>query len=488
MSIRTRLTLLASVVTAALVAAGGLAFRASLAGSIRATLRRSLVRRAERAQSLFAAGRLPLQTGRVVRASPDQSVVQVLTGDGRVAYTSQAAGTAPLAGPATLHAAARGPTWLERMRPAWHNPYLLLAEPERGRGHFVLLVGTSLDQLRDSLAQLQRVFLVAGPLAVLAVAIGSWVLVKLVLAPVDQLGAQAEALAVTGQERLLAVPPARDELAALTVRLNGLLERLHSSVEDQRRFVAAASHELRTPLTALAAELELAQRPGRGEPELRDAVVRAAAQVDRLVRLAQDLLLIAQGEGHALDLVRVRQPLETIVASALQAREAQFGLRGVSLVLDADPTVEVDVDDLRLRQALDNLLDNALRFSPEGSCVNVSVAEERAGAVITVRDHGPGFSPELLQTAFNRFVRGGSGSARGRADGGTGLGLSIVRMLVEAHGGSVAVAAAPGGGALVIIQLPIAGSVGADRRRSPALPPAARLAPASVQPPDRGDP
>lgn len=488
MSIRTRLTVLASLVTAALVAAGGLAFRASLAGSIRATLRRSLVRRAERARSLLAAGRLPLQSGQLVRASPDQSVVQVLTGDGRVVYTSQTAGTTALAGPAALRTAARSPTWFERVRPAWHNPYLLLAEPERGRGHFVVVVGTSLDQLRDSLAQLQRAFLVAGPLAVVAVAIGSWFLVKLVLAPVDQLGSQAEALAITGQDRLLAVPHARDEIATLTVRLNGLLERLHSSVEDQRRFVAAASHELRTPLAALAAELELAQRPGRGEPELRDAVVRAAAQVDRLVRLAQDLLLIAQGEGHALDLVRVRQPLEAIVASALQAREAQFGLRGVSLALDADPTVEADVDDLRLRQALDNLLDNALRFSPEGSSVDVSVAEDPAGAVIMVRDHGPGFSPELLQTAFDRFVRGGSGSARGRADGGTGLGLAIARMLVGAHGGSVAVAAAPGGGALLTIRLPVAGSVGADRTASPARPSAVGLTSASVRLPDQGEP
>jgi hypothetical protein len=238
--------------------------------------------------------------------------------------------------------------------------------------------------------------------------------------------------------------------------MNALLDRLQLAMERQRDFVADASHELLTPLTALRAELELARRPGRSRRALDAAVMAAAGDTDRLIHLAQDLLLLARAQ-EGTDFLRARQvSVPGLLSAAARAFAGQAHARGVKLEVQADPALTATVDPARIRQALDNLLGNAIRHSPAGGVVELTArANHRDGGaqvVLEVRDHGPGFPPEFLPHAFERFRR--ADTARSRAEGGTGLGLAIVASIARAHQGRAVAGNHLQGGAWVSIEIP----------------------------------
>jgi hypothetical protein len=455
MPIRLRLALLVAVLTALLVGAGGWLFAANMGHDLQATLERSLEQRARRVEAQLTAGLLPLASrARAARPAPDQSLIQVVSTSTRLRYTTEAAGRLVLLSTAELTAAQHHLVWAERRRSAWRNPRLLLAEAgPRGSG-LVVVVGTSLDQVIDSTTHVDRALAVGGPLVVLLAAVGAWVLAGRALRPVEGLRAEAAALSKRETPGRLPVPATRDELASLATTLNDLLERVQRSLAEQRYFVAAASHELRTPLAALHAELELAVRPERSTPELAQAVATSARRVDLLVQLSNRLLLLAEADEGVLRLRPEVRTLQPVVADALEGQRARAEQRGVVLVLDADPGVEAAIDEPRLREVLDNLLDNAIRYAPVSSLVEVSLRSnsEPACSVLEVRDHGTGFPADFLPLAFEPFSRPDRSRARDR--GGAGLGLAIVRKVVEAHAGTVEATNHPDGGAVVRVQLP----------------------------------
>lgn len=471
MPIRARVALLVSAVVAVLVVGGGLWFGANLAHDLRATLQRTLRTRVLRVDAQLVAGLLPLgSAARPVRPAPDQSLVQVLSAAGHLVYSTDVAGPAPLIDPATAAAARHHRVWIQRQRRPWRNPHLLLAEPgPRGSGQ-VVVVGTSLDQLQDSTSHVRLALLVGGPLVVLLSGGGAWGLAAVVLEPVERLRAQAAALSEAGPEHRLVVPRTHDELASLATTLNDLLGRLQHSLRQQRLFVAAASHELRTPLAALQAQLDLATRPGRRHHELAHALQRSARQVAQLVTLSNRLLVLAQADDAAMALDRRDQPIGPVVADCLDAQRAGAERGGVTLVLDADPDVHATVDETRLREVVANLLDNAIRHAPAGSLVEVSLRDHQHGAMVEVRDHGPGLPLDFVPRAFEPFSR--PDPSRTRHGGGSGLGLSVVRAIVEAHGGAVDLANHPDGGAVARVRLPSHRLAG-DPAASPAGDPAA---------------
>ena len=227
-----------------------------------------------------------------------------------------------------------------------------------------------------------------------------------------------------------------------------MLGRLEAALERERSFVAEASHELRTPLALLEAELELALSRPRTAAELEQVVRSAAAETDRLVRLAQDLLVLASADAGRLPLLRadlfVRELLSTVVR--------RFGARaeraGRKLELGGPEQLVVSADSLRLEQALGNLVENAFRHG--GGDVRLVARATAGGVELHVEDEGTGFPPEFLPRAFERF---------GRADGsrsspGAGLGLPIAEVVANAHGGSAHAANRPGGGADVWLVIP----------------------------------
>jgi two-component system OmpR family sensor kinase len=233
-----------------------------------------------------------------------------------------------------------------------------------------------------------------------------------------------------------------------------MLARLRRSLERERRFVADASHELRTPLAVLKTELEGALRAGDAGPEARAAISSAIEECDRLSQLAEDLLVIARTAEGALPVqpeALAGRPLLEGVRDRFAERAARDG-RAIHV---ENGDVTVFADPLRIRQALGNLVDNALRHG--GGDILLRAHAEDGGVALEVSDQGAGFAPDIASRAFERFARGD----RARTRGGTGLGLAIVRAIAEAHGGRATLE-----GATVRVWMPSQGRlsrVGEDR-------------------------
>ena len=246
------------------------------------------------------------------------------------------------------------------------------------------------------------------------------------------------------------MPRTGDEVERLGETLNEMLTRLEAALERERDFVADAGHELRTPLALLRTELELALRHAESPEEVREAVRWASQEAARLSQLADDLLLIARSDRGKLPLRIETLDAGQLFATVVSRFEWQAEDAGRPLESDAPPSVRLSGDRLRLEQALANLVDNALRHG--GGRVRLAVAGADGRVELHVQDQGPGFPPEFLDGAFERFSR----PEAGRAGGGSGLGLSIVKAIAEAHGGTAHAVNSPDGGADVWLVLPTA--------------------------------
>lgn len=442
-----------AAVSALMVLAGGAGLDLSLRAEMHATIGDSLRRAARRLESEVAAHRIDL-AGVRHRAVPAtaQSTEQIILADGAVGYTTTLAGPSSLLSRSQTEEASHRPLIVQRSRRRWSNPYLLLAEPAPGTPGAVLVVGRSLDELENAVGRLQLVLLVGGPLIVVAVAAGAWTLAGLALRPIDRLRAEAALIARESPGRRLAEPRTRDEVERLSVTFNDLLDRLHGALDRQRRFVADASHELRTPLAAVQAELETAHQPARSEADLRRSLGVIGSRVAQLVRMSDDLLLLARGDEGVLHLDTRVQEVEPVIAASLQTLRRVAAARGVDLVLDAEPAVRAPIDGERIQQVVDNLVANAVEHSCSGSVVEVRVSHAAGGAAVEVRDRGSGFPEEFLPVAFERFAT--ADDACNRGGGGVGLGLAVVAAIVGGHGGNVAARNRRRGGASVLVTLP----------------------------------
>lgn len=477
MPLRVRLALGFALGTALLIAVVGLGFVLQLRASLDATLDVGLASRAATLTEQYnAEGLAALHTNR------DEEPVQVLATNGRVLVSSTDLAGAPVLDPHALSAVlarrvdGAGPLGFTRGED--HERTRFLATVLSDRDALVLVVGTGTDIADAADEHVDTGLVVLGPIAALIAGLGAWWLSGAALRPVERMRRQSADLARHDDGTHLAVPSTRDEIASLASTLNELLDRQRhalaqerQALERERGFVADAGHELRTPLATLRAELELAGRPGRDRAELVDAVTSAAGETDRLIRLAEDLLTLARADG-AEDFLRVRPvDLAEVTASAARAASAVGDLRDIDVVVEAPPHLEAHVDPDRLRQALDNLLANAVRHSPEHAVVTLTVTGHDDRVVFVVADDGPGFPEDFLPHAFERFRR--ADTARARSGGGSGLGLAIVETIARAHGGLVRAANRPHDGAVVEIELPVAGGPGASEDGRPATPPAA---------------
>ena len=356
---------------------------------------------------------------------PEEGFAQLVSARGEVLRSAGGA-RGPVLTAEEAADATRGPLQLEREVPGIEDRARILARPS---GRNVLVVGQSLDDRNETVSGVTRSFAIGGPVAVLLASLAGYFLAGLGLAPVEAMRRRAERVSLGGARERLPLPAARDEIHRLGTTLNEMLGRMEASFEQERRFVADASHELRTPLAVLKTELETALRTTR-EPEPREALAAAVEEVDHLVQLADDLLLLAHaGEGRL-----TVEPEDVDLLELLERARERFAdrarERGRVIEVEAPRGATARVDPLRMRQALGNLVDNALRHG-EGT-VRLVAGDD----AITVSDEGPGFSDGL--EPFERFARGGA-----TRSGGSGLGLAIVRAIAEAHGGSAAIV--PGG-------------------------------------------
>jgi heavy metal sensor kinase len=445
--IRARLAVVCATLVGALVLGLGTIVYLRLEADLRASVDDELRLRAETivrepvSGSILAVG--PSDVGDVF--------AQLLTRDGAVIAMTPGLGPDAIPAPDEL-GAIDGPRYLETFVRTNDEPVQVRVLATPAPGDRILVVGVAFDDQREALDRLRTLFGLAGPVAVVLAGAVGWLVAGAALRPVERMRIESEAVSGSDPGRRLPVPRTNDELAALGGSLNRMLDRLETAVERERRFVADASHELRTPLANLKAELDLALRRARSPAELADALRSASDETDRLNRLAEDLLLLASAEGGRLPMRREDVDVAALVRETAESFSGRAAAMGVGLDVSVDDASRARLDGVRVRQALGDLIDNALRHTPAGGKVTV-VATEMDGAIsIAVADTGEGFPAAFLPTAFEAFSR--ADASRSRQAGGAGLGLAIVRAVAEAHRGTVEARNRDEGGAIVVLRLP----------------------------------
>jgi heavy metal sensor kinase len=308
------------------------------------------------------------------------------------------------------------------------------------------------ERLRQQLGEILVVLVSGLPIIVALAAAGGYVLARRALAPIDQLAHEARRITADRLHERLSVPNDRDEIGRLAAVINDAFARLEASFAQLRRFTADASHELRTPLSVLRGIGEMHVRETRTVEEYRDAIGSMLEEVDRLTRLVDTLLRLSRGEAGTVRLSRqivdVAQLTRDVVSSlAVLAEERQQRVN-----VDAPSAAHVSADAFVLREAIANVVDNAVKYGPRESTIDVRVRADGDRATITVADEGPGVAPEHRRRIFDRFYRVDEG--RSRDMGGTGLGLAIAKWAVEAHGGEISLDGA-GPGSVFRIVLPL---------------------------------
>jgi two-component system, OmpR family, sensor kinase len=312
----------------------------------------------------------------------------------------------------------------------------------------IVVIGTTLADRNEALGNLRTLLLIGGPIALLLASLAGYGVTALALRPVERMRRQASDITTAEPGVRLPVPPTDDEIGRLGRTLNAMLARLEEAFQRERTFASDASHELRTPLAVLKTELELAIGRGRPREELEAALRSAVEETDRLVQLAEDLLVIARFDQGRLPVRLAAVEVDDVLADvrerfAIRSRETDR-----AVVADAPDGLRLTADPERLRQALGNMVDNAFRHGR--GTVRLSARTVNSHVELHVSDEGPGFPDDFLDAAFERFTR----ADEGRGRGGTGLGLAIVEAIASAHRGKARASNRDGGGADVWLELP----------------------------------
>lgn len=313
-------------------------------------------------------------------------------------------------------------------------------------------VSASLADLDRSIERFRNLLIVAMVTGVVVSGLGSFATAERALRPVAELTETARAISLSRAfGRRIERADARDELGELARTFNEMLASLHAAHEGQRRFLDDAAHELRAPVTSLLGNLELVER-ARDLPEAERAeiITDVRIEAERLARLVNDLLVLARADaGQRPRLVAVE--LDRLVVAVV--REARPIADGVALGVGALEPVVVGGNADRLQQLLLILVENALRYTPPGGRVSVTLGRQGSEAILSVRDTGIGIDPEDMPRIFDRFFR--ADPARARIAGGTGLGLAIAKWIAEVHNGRIEVESTPGVGSVFRVVLPV---------------------------------
>jgi heavy metal sensor kinase len=446
--VRWRLTLGFALAFALLLLVLGVALRIGVERSLDEGIDSSLQARADELRALVAANGVDdlagVQANRLSEA--EESFAQILSGSGELLAGSSAELGAPLIDPEQVADAGERGSYLTvpRTEGLEHRARVLAVDAGNPEGS-VVVVGASLEDRDEALTSLSLGLLIAGAIALVVASALGYLLAASALRPVEAM--RRRAAEISGSERGARLPVARadDELRALGLTLNSMLQRIDGAMDRERTFVADASHELRTPLAVLQTEIDLALSGERSREQLRTALVSAGEETERLSRLATDLLALARAQDDQLPLAREHLDASSLVAEVAERFSAAAERAGRAIGAEVELGLVLHADRQRLEQALGNLVDNALRHGQ--GAVRISARGTDGAALLVVSDEGPGIPADLAPRAFERFSRADAG----RGGEGTGLGLAIVRAVALAHGGEAEIRSGPPPGVAMTI-------------------------------------
>ncbi|MEA3335988.1 MAG: ATP-binding protein [Chloroflexota bacterium] len=457
MTLRVRLTLWFTLLLALVLLAFAFLYHTVLSRTLFNHVDTALRSQAEQVVSIFEADFDPTkaQIPTAIVLAP-QFFAQAATPDGRIIDTSDNLMDQTLPLPVHLlelniQGEAEFFTWQDE---ASHlRIYSAPVQTPGGQVVATVQVGQSLEPIEDMLQLARLGLLIAGVIALILAAAGGYLISEAALRPLNEIAETASQIARTRDlEQRLEVTQPDDEVGRLAEAFNAMLERLQRLFRTQERLVADVSHELRTPLATIRGNLDLLRRGAAQDPEmLQEGLDAIGSETARMSRLIRDLLLLAEADaGVGLDLKPVE--LDTLLLEVY--REALLIAHGrVKVRLGHEDQAMVDGDADRLKQLFLNLMSNAIKYTPDGGLVTLSLHCRPDGWVrVVISDTGIGIAEEDLSNIFDRFWR--VDRARNRSAGGTGLGLSIARWIAEAHGGQLTVKSQLGKGSTFEVMLP----------------------------------
>jgi heavy metal sensor kinase len=321
----------------------------------------------------------------------------------------------------------------------------------------ILRVGCSLGRSQHEMSRFNNTLLGVGIALLVAVPLGGYVLAGRAARPLEQIIQTTARLNPAKLDERLPIRGSHDLLDELSRTINQFLDRIADYLRQSRDFTANAAHELRSPLTALQSSLEIALNTDRSVEEYKDVLTVLLDECSQLRVLVNQLLLLAEGDAGRLDLDFEPVRLDQIVTSSLEMLTVVAETREISLSIDCLDPVVIQGDGKRLWQIVNNLIDNALKFTPPGGRVRVALTLEakQHRCVLEVTDSGCGIAPQDLPHIFERFYQSDKARERDTPSRGLGLGLSICQTVVAAHGGSIHVASTIGKGATFTVLLPV---------------------------------
>lgn len=468
-NLRTRLTIFYAALIAAALILYAICVSAFYLHSLREQMDASLDRDVETIEGnlhLTADGRVDLASheGEADEDEPENGyLVEVLATDGKPLYRSSQLDGQPL-GPSLDDAARRGRRHPTSLRLSSGMLVRSISRRHRIEGSPVIVrLAISEEPYWREFREMLGILGLGLPVVVALVFVAGYLLAARALKPVDVMARRAAEINAEHLNERIAVQNPDDELGQLGTAFNATLARLENSFEQLRRFTADASHELRTPLTAIRSVGEVAlTKPGDAK-YYRDIIGSMLEETNRLTKLVDSLLIMSRADAGCVPLHFAPVSLLELATESANLLEVLAEEKRQSIHIEGDAAIQVDADRTILRQALVNLIDNAVKFSPERGAIQIRVYENMTNAIMEIQDSGPGIPAEHRTRIFERFYR--VDKARARQEGGTGLGLSIVQWAITALRGTVEVDCEHGPGSTFRIRLPRHTSAKADEAR-----------------------
>jgi heavy metal sensor kinase len=356
-----------------------------------------------------------------------------------------------------LEAAFKGQSQLEdlqvEMIPGRLTPFRALTFPVMidNQVSYLIRLMTPLSSMESTLKELRLILFLILPLAIILSGLSAWFLAGITLRPVKNMINTARLIGAENLQMRLTLPETHDEIRLLAETFNEMLDRLDRTFTSQRQFIEDFSHEIKTPLAIIKGELEVTLKKIRSVKEYENTLHSSLEEIDRIIKVVDELLTLARVEAETLSLslspVNLAELVQEVVAEMKVLAESK------NLLLDfrkfSEPQVLAEAE--KLKRVFINLLDNAIKFTPPGGRVEVLVGQEDRQARVSVSDTGPGLSQEEIQHIFDRFYRG----SKDNITPGSGLGLSIARAIVESHRGKIEATSQPGQGAIFVVILPL---------------------------------